>query len=304
MTETTFKPSLTLTLAHEGGYVNHPKDPGGPTMKGVTQRVYDAYRRNKKQDVRSVKHISETELQDIYRVGYWNKAGCDRLPAGLDYAAFDYAVNSGVSRAIKDLQRVCNDVGKVFRLNTPTIKVDGQFGEATLDAVKTLCAMDDIHLVEAYCNRRMSFFRSLKTFSTFGKGWTRRLLGDKANATADDGDYGVIDFAVKMARDDLAYPIPKKDLPSAIGGKDGEEAGKALDSDKAISKSTDGAGAVAASIGVSGATVMSAANEVKPHIGEGTFGTIAAVVFGILMIVGVGLLVYTFLKKRREQTDD
>jgi lysozyme family protein len=304
MAEATFKPSLSLTLAHEGGYVNHPKDPGGPTMKGVTQRVYDAYRRNKGQTVRSVKHISEIELQDIYREDYWKKAGCDRLPAGVDYATFDYAVNSGVSRAIKDLQRVCNNVGKHFRINSPHIKVDGVFGQATLDAVKTLCAIDDIHLVEAYCNRRMAFFRSLKTFKTFGKGWTRRLLGDKANETADEGDYGVIDYAVKMARDDLAYPIPKKDLPTPIGVKDGEEAGKALEGDKAVTKSPDGAGAIAASLGVSGATVMSAANEVKPHIGEGTFGTIAAIVFGILMIVGVGLLVYTFLKKRREQKSD
>ena len=98
--------SLALVLAHEGGFSNHPDDPGGATMRGVTQAVYDATRQSRFQAAQSVRHITADEIASIYDQQYWDRANCDRLPHGLDYAVFDYAVNSGVSRAGKDLQRV------------------------------------------------------------------------------------------------------------------------------------------------------------------------------------------------------
>lgn len=300
MTDTTFQPSLDLTLAHEGGFVNHPKDPGGATNKGVTQAVYNAYRRNKGLDVQSVRHITAAEVKDIYRKQYWDKAGCPRLPAGVDYAVFDYAVNSGPGRAIKDLQRTVNSFANNIGVSI-NVGVDGINGEGTTAAVCQLADIDEVAFVEAYCNRRMSFLKSLKTFSTFGKGWTRRVLGDKANSTADDGDHGVIDYAVKMAKDDMSFPIPKKALPTPVGAKPGEVNGKGVEADKAVTKSPEGVGAIAAGVGVSGATVIQAADAVKGHIDDSTIGRIAAVVFGLLMLVGVGLVVYTFIQKRREQ---
>lgn len=300
MTDTTFEPSLDLTLAHEGGFVNHPKDPGGATNKGVTQAVYDGYRRLQGQAPRSVRFIEESELREIYRKNYWNAAGCNSLPAGVDYAVFDYAVNSGPTRAVKDLQRTINDRGNSFGL-VKSLNVDGDIGPATIDAVCLAANMDEVAFIEAYCNRRMSFLKSLKTFGTFGKGWTRRVLGDKPNKTADEGDHGVIDYAVKMAKDDLTYPLRPEQLPTPIGGKAGEVNGKGNEGDKAVTKSPEGVGAIAAGVGVSGATVIQAAEAVKPHIDDSSFGRIAAIVFGVLMLIGVGLVVYTFIQKRREQ---
>ncbi|QJD54440.1 lysozyme [Sphingomonas phage Eidolon] len=301
MADTTFKPSLSLTLAHEGGFVNHPKDPGGATNKGVTQAVYNAYRRNKGQPERSVREITTAELTDIYKNQYWLVAGCNLLPAGLDYAVFDYAVNSGPGRAVKDLQRTINSVGNQLGL-TVKVGVDSDFGQATLDAANACMNIDEVAFIESYCNRRMDFFHSLKTFSTFGKGWTRRVLGDKPNKHADEGDNGVIDYAVAMAKNDLAFPIKPKDLPTAIGDKKGEVAAKAPEADKAVSKTPEGVGAIAAGFGVTGATALQAADAVKAHIDDTTVGRIAAIVFGLLMLAGVGLVVYTFWQKRREQS--
>ena len=301
MTDTTFEPSLDLTLAHEGGYVNHPKDPGGATNKGVIQRTYDAYRRLNGLPTRSVRNITDEEVREIYRKNYWNASGCNVMPAGVDYAVFDYAVNSGPGRSIKDLQRSINDFAKEWP-NVGTVNVDGDVGPATLTAVDKCTMIDEVAFIEMFCNRRMSFLRSLKTYSTFGRGWQRRVLGDKPNPTADEGDHGVIDYAVKMAKADLKYPIPPAVLPTPIGDKPGEVNGKGKEADKAVTKSKEGVGTIMASVGVSGATVIQAAEEVKPHIGGGTFGTIAAVVFGLLMLIGVGLVVYKFLEKRREQS--
>ncbi|WP_246677573.1 glycosyl hydrolase 108 family protein [Mesorhizobium sp. B2-3-12] len=92
-------------LAHEGGYSNHPADPGGATMKGVTQRVYDGYRKSKGLSTRSVKGIQTAELNEIYDRQYWDAVKGDLLPAGVDYVVFDGAVNSGPGRSIMWLQQ-------------------------------------------------------------------------------------------------------------------------------------------------------------------------------------------------------
>ena len=100
-----FAPALAAVLVHEGGYSNHPKDPGGPTMKGVIKRVYDDYRRSKGEPVRDVRQITDEELREIYRKRYWDLIQGDELPTGLDYVVFDGAVNSGPAQATKWLQR-------------------------------------------------------------------------------------------------------------------------------------------------------------------------------------------------------
>lgn len=300
MSDAAFNPSLDLTLAHEGGFVNHPKDPGGATNKGVTQKVYDAYRRLNGVPTRSVRFIEDAEVGEIYRRNYWNAAGCNSLPAGVDYAVFDYAVNSGVSRSIKDLQRTVNSVGNQVGLALK-IAVDGAVGPATIDAVCKIANVDEVAFIESFCNRRMDFLRSLKTYSTFGKGWQRRVLGDKPNATADDGDHGVIDYAVKMAKDDLTYPLRPEQLPTPVGAKPGEINGKGVEADKAVTKSPEGIGAIAAGVGVTGATAFQAADAVKAHIDDTTIGRIAAIVFGLLMLAGVGLVVWQFIQRRKEQ---
>lgn len=301
MASVTYRPGLQLVLAHEGGYVNHPADPGGATNKGVTQRVYDNYRRRKKLPLRSVRFIEDHEVEEIYRTGYWDEVKGDALPAGLDYAVFDYAVNSGAGKAVKDLQRTLNANANLFGISGQ-LKVDGAIGDATILAACKAADADEVELIEKYCNRRMGFLKSLKTFKTFGRGWTRRVLGDKPNDFADVGDHGVIDYAVMMAKNDLSYPIPKESLPTPIGAKEGEMPAKAIVSDQKVTATKGGVGSIIAGVGVSGNTVIAAADQVKPHIDDSLIGKLALGAFALLMLAGVALLVYDFFQKQKEKS--
>ena len=152
--------ALKQVLKYEGGYVDHPKDPGGPTNKGVTQAVYDDWRKSQKLPVQSVRNIADSEVAAIYKNLYWDRISGDLLPSGVDFAVMDYAVNSGVSRAAKTLQGV---VG---------VTQDGQIGPATIQATKTYIAM-------TVTNRRLAFMQSLSIWSTFGKGWSARIADVK-----------------------------------------------------------------------------------------------------------------------------
>jgi lysozyme family protein len=186
MTASNFAPSLNLTLVYEGGWSDNPRDPGGATMRGVTQAVYDDDRDQRGLPRRSVKLITDAELQAIYRWRYWDLVRADDLPAGADYAVFDFAVNSGVSRASKVLQSI---VGSVQ---------DGHVGSVTIaSALRYKASYGPTALSDAMCNARMSFLRSLPTFVDFGNGWTRRVLGSKPGPQMDDT--GVIDRAYAMA---------------------------------------------------------------------------------------------------------
>lgn len=156
---------LAQVLKYEGGYVDHPKDPGGPTNKGITQAVYDAWRKGNQQPTQSVRYINDTEVGAIYRQEYWDKISGDDLPSGIDFAVFDYAVNSGVSRAAKTLQSV---VG---------VPQDGQIGPQTIQATKDYVAM-------TVTNKRLAFMQSLSIWSTFGKGWAARIADVKTQILA------------------------------------------------------------------------------------------------------------------------
>lgn len=157
-----FTRALAKVLAHEGGYVNHPKDPGGATNFGITQRVYDDYRRSLGKRPQAVRDISTVERDDIYRARYWSLVKGDSLPPGVSYVVFDGAVNSGVAQSVKWLQRALG-----------TVMVDGVVGQQTLIAVRA--HPDHDKLIAAIIQRRMTFLRALKTWATFGKGWTRRV---------------------------------------------------------------------------------------------------------------------------------
>lgn len=158
--EATFDYAMPKLLVFEGGWSNHPDDPGGATMKGVIQRVYDAYRQLKKLPKQSVKLITDSELFEIYRKQYWDAVKGDQLPQGVDYVVFDGAVNSGPVQSIKWLQRALG------------VTADGMIGQATLGALKAVNDCDA--LVAKIIERRNAFLRALKTFKTFGKGWMNR----------------------------------------------------------------------------------------------------------------------------------
>jgi len=193
-----FSKSLKPVLVWEGGYVNHPKDPGGPTNKGITQRVYDAYRSNNGKKPQSVAKISSAEVEAIYKEQYWDVVKGDDLPAGVDLAVFDYAVNSGTRRAAQALQKC---VG---------VEQDGQIGQITLQRVTET---DELALITSICNERLSFVKKLSTWSTFGIGWQRRIMGDKPGV--QEGDRGIIDIASRMAKSEPLPPLPKNEA----GGK-------------------------------------------------------------------------------------
>jgi lysozyme family protein len=203
MSATSFKQSLALVLAHEGGFVNNPRDPGGATNCGVTQAVYDAYRKLHGLALRSVRQIDPMETKDIYISQYWRRIRGDELPAGIDYAVFDFAVNSGVSRAIRYLQRQLG------------VDDDGSLGNVSIEAVFAATRKDEEMFVIEYCANRVAFLRSLATFPDFGKGWVRRVMGYKDGVQVDDT--GVIDYAIKLARADQMFVMPAPiELPKAI----------------------------------------------------------------------------------------
>ncbi len=165
----TYDEALRRVLEHEGGYSNDAGDSGGPTMYGIT--IADA-RMYWKHDATAndVRHIPLAVAMDIYRTKYWNKMRCDDLPAGIDYAVFDYGVNSGIDRAARVLQKI---VGA-----TP----DGIIGPNTVAATRSANAPRAI--INAICDQRLGFLRHLRIWSIFGRGWGRRVREVRAAALA------------------------------------------------------------------------------------------------------------------------
>lgn len=218
MTSYNYRECLDLTLDYEGGYVNNPRDPGGPTNRGITQKTFNAYRQLAGLPLKDVREINAAEIGEIYRKQYWNPIGGDDLPVGLDFAVYDFAVHSGVDRAVRYLQA---SVGS---------KVDGHFG---LDTKSAIVNCDVEQTITSLCANRMAFLRGLKTFADFGKGWTRRVVGKADGYQANDN--GVIDFALNMAdqlkrgRNNIVPLQP----PEAIGSRPGEQACKAVCDDLA-----------------------------------------------------------------------
>lgn len=161
-----FDTSLIAVLAHEGGYSNHPEDNGGPTNLGITLASYRKWVA-KDGNIDDLRALTRTQAGKVYRGQYWNAVCGDDLPSGLDYAVFDYAVNSGPTRAAKALQRI---VGA-----TP----DGKIGPATLAAVGLSDTRD---VIRKLCDGRLMWLKTLSDWKTFGKGWERRVTDVKVKA--------------------------------------------------------------------------------------------------------------------------
>ena len=154
-----FEQCLALVLKHEGGFVNNPKDPGGRTNLGVTQKVWEDWVGHEVTEA-EMKALKITDVAPLYKTNYWDKISGDSLPLGVDYATFDMAVNSGVSRAAKTLQQVLSVVP------------DGKVGKATIDACEAANARE---IATGICEKRLAFLQSLPTYGTFGKGWSNRV---------------------------------------------------------------------------------------------------------------------------------
>ena len=153
-----FQHCLDIILHHEGGWVNHPRDPGGETNLGVTKRVWEAWGGTK-----PMTELTKEDVAPLYEKNYWHKVKADDLPAGFDLAVFDWAVNSGPGRAAKKLQAMIDT------------EVDGGIGPNTLRSLDEYIQHHGIEKsIENYKNIRQSFYESLSTFDSFGRGWTRR----------------------------------------------------------------------------------------------------------------------------------
>ncbi len=168
--EASYDDALARLFAHEGGYSHHPADPGGPTKYGITLVDYAAFKR-RKVTAADVKAMPLADAKVIYRNKYWNTLRCSELPAGLDYAMFDYGVNSGVGRAARVLRRL---------LSLPDSSA-AAVNDAVIAAVAT---RDSAALVAALCDERLRFLKSLRTWPVFGKGWGRRVAEVRAAALA------------------------------------------------------------------------------------------------------------------------
>ena len=156
--QSNFDAALQHVLKSEGGYVNHPADPGGRTNLGVTARTWADWIGHEPSE-KEMRELTPEKVAPLYKRKYWDAIKGNDLPSGVDYCVFDCAVNSGPGRAAKMLQEV---VGT---------KPDGAIGPATLAAIR---AMDPLVLINKYADKRLAFWQSLPTFDTFGKGWTRR----------------------------------------------------------------------------------------------------------------------------------
>lgn len=269
-----FQKSLQKVLLHEGGYVNHRLDPGGATNQGVTQKVYDDYRESKGLKSRSVKSLEQNELEEIYRVRYWSAIKGDSLPVGVSYVVFDGAVNSGVAQSTKWLQRALG------------VNPDGVIGPATLNAVKEWKNYDN--LIDKICDRRLAFLKSLKTWSTFGKGWQSRVEQVRAVGKA-------------WAEGDVS-PEPMK-----LYDPDSSAKGRLSDAKSAppVAAGDAVAGVGGGGFGV-GLLLDQAKDQLMPFSGANTaIDKLISIVIVVSLVVGIGGLAYRFYaaykKKQRAE---
>lgn len=177
-----FMTCLADTLAHEGGWSDHPNDPGGKTFRGVTKGAWERYvgRKVNADELRSLKFEN---IAPFYYDGYWEPSGCDGLPAGVDGLVFDIAVNSGPYRAGVILQDACNGLSRI------ALQKDGKVGRKTQTAVSAIARNlnGDKALIDRIAYRRLTFYSQLRNWATFRGGWRQRTI-----STATFAAYGSV----------------------------------------------------------------------------------------------------------------
>lgn len=199
MTSPAFDAVLPFTLRWEGGFVDHPADPGGATNKGVTQKVYDKWRTDNGKAAQSVRLLEDDEMRAIYEGSYWTPAACPMLSQPLDLLQFDTAVNMGTGRAVRFLQTATG------------AHVDGAFGPGTQQCVANC---DTGQTLVAYCDAREAFYRLLVTdkpeMGVFLKGWMNRLNALRKavglpgfESGSDEVDFGDADYIARVPDDAL-----------------------------------------------------------------------------------------------------
>lgn len=263
-----FKDSLGLVLRHEGGYVDHPKDPGGATNLGVTIGTLSGWL-GRPATRAEVRKLTPETVAPIYRKQYWDRVWGDDLPKGLDYAVFDFAVNSGPAKAVKSLQAA---------LGMSRAEQDGIMGLNTLRKAQ-LSGVDSV--IIKLCDSRLAWLRGLRTWSTFGKGWASRVAGVKKAALAMTDD-----TLVKVS-------FPKKT-------DDGVGSARADPSDESAMGTDVGAAGALSGAGVAGSGVTQVLGQAASQISSLTpYLEIAKWVFVALIVAGAIVGVWAAFRKSR-----
>jgi len=159
--EAAFQKAYNFTMQHEGGYVNHAKDPGGETKYGITKASYPN---------EDIANLTKERAAELYKRDYWNRIKAADMPEPIAMLAFDMAVNHGVGGAAKMIQQV---VGA---------KADGLVGSKTLAKIKQVYNQNPVALIDGIVEKRRQFFRSLSTYDTFGRGWDARAIATSSEA--------------------------------------------------------------------------------------------------------------------------
>jgi lysozyme family protein len=155
----TFDHCLKIVLKHEGGFVNHPQDPGGATNLGITKATYEQWVK-RTVTIEEIRALTVKDVEPIYRKQYWDRMRCENLPLGLDLVVFDFGVNAGPGRSIRFLQKIVK------------VKEDGVIGPLTINAALNI--HNPVFGVMEFKKLRLEYYSRLPTFPTFGRGWSRR----------------------------------------------------------------------------------------------------------------------------------
>lgn len=164
--DSSFDTALACVLRQEGGWSDDPRDPGGPTFRGITLATLASHR-GRPVSPGELRSITAEDVAGIYRNRYWAAVAADRLPAGVDLAVFDLAVNSGPARAARTLQAALG------------LHQDGIVGPVT---IATAMRTEPAALVREIGRRRLSFLQHLAAWTAFGRGWSRRVADVEAEA--------------------------------------------------------------------------------------------------------------------------
>jgi len=270
--------ALALIFGHEGGFSNRSAkdDPGGATMYGITAATLGAYRKlGRKASADEVKALTAGEAREIMASQYARPIRFDDLPAGLDYATLDFAINSGPAQAVRTLQACLG------------VSADGIMGAQTLAAINKANVPA---LILAYCDARMAFLHRLRNWKANARGWTIRVTGKDPRGLWKSQP-GVIGNALKMAKGQ----VPRPPVVLADSGA------KASPDHVAVTSTAGGKAAVGGGIGVAAAAVGQAKDAVQPLTGSGGW---VDTTFAVLTIVGVlltvGSLAWGFYQQQKQ----
>lgn len=257
-----------VVFPNEGGFANDPRDPGGATNLGITRATLAAAR-GRPVSVAEVRALDKAEAREIYRTVYAGPIWFDRLPAGLDCAMLDFAVNSGPAKAIRSLQKVVG-TGQ-----------DGVMGPKTAAAIGRRSAADLIRELDA---ERLAFLARLTTWSVFGAGWRRRV--DRVTAAS-------LAMAAGRTRPSAPPGLPAEGVARS--------AAKAPPSDTALSATSHGQGIITTATGAAVAAVGQAKDAIEPYVGLHRTVQYLFVGLTVLGLGGMlaGLAISTAAERRR-----